>query len=121
MSAVVVLKKFREQLVALLDELLEIFPNDGTLYAYRFMVSDKIPMTVLMDHFISNVLPFRPLIKARDEAFFKKSGIILPDEDEDLFQALWESGFLNDDDKDVVWSYFDVFLGFALRYQEALA
>lgn len=121
MSPISILKGFKEQLVALLDELLEIFPNDGNLYAYRFLISDRLPMVAMMDHFVANVLPFKKLIQNRDEDLFYQGNTIFPSEDEGVLLKIWDSDALEDDDRETIWKYFDFFVELAQRYKEATA
>ena len=120
MGTFVILQDFREQMLSLLDDLLCVFPGDTKLYAYRFLVSDKLPMQGLMDTFRANVLPHRHKIKKKDESFFLTSNTIFPEEDKHKFREMWTSEELQDEDKNVIWKYFNVFIDLALRYENSV-
>ena len=68
--------QFKKQLVAFLDDLIEQFPMQAEFIVMRIFVKDKIPIKILIDQFITDVLPHENLIKNRNELFFKNTQLI---------------------------------------------
>ena len=120
------LKKFTTQMTQMSEELYDIFPNDKDLMMWKEALSMLIKANPvkLMESFIYFVLPMREKIMSRSEEFFmaddfkntmnQKSG-----EDMSFMHtkicSLWKSQ-LNEDDKDIVWQYFQVLVVLAERY-----
>ena len=68
--------QFKTQLVAFLDDLIEQFPMQSEFIVMRIFVKDKIPISTLINQFITDVLPHVNLIKNRDDSFFKNTQLI---------------------------------------------
>ena len=114
---------FREQFVIFLDELIEQFPQEADIVIVRLFFKDQIPLTTVMDYIVKWLLPCVEKIKNRDEDFFLKN--------EELFSGIsnnkvlhikkiWESESLNNEDKDVIWDWFDAFSDICVKYQKSI-
>lgn len=117
MKSHTVLDTFKMNVVKLVDELIEIFPDDNDLYSYRLILK-QLPPSDLMAKFIEGVLPFENEIEKRDEDFFLQMNTFF--QEEDKFKNMWTSGQLDSEDKDSIWSYFDVYVELCRRYRESV-
>jgi hypothetical protein len=125
MSEIEILKQFKNALIAFLDELIGQFPLEGDLVIFRIFLKDRIPIKDIINDFVLRILPLKELIVARDEDFFlnkcelfeniestEKKGKI------NRFKKLWRSESLDDDDKKIVWEWFDSFIFLTEKYQK---
>jgi hypothetical protein len=112
MSEIEILEKFKSQLVAFLDELNEIIPDDEHLITLRIFVNDQIPVTDLMKSFITSLYPHKDRVKNRDDKFFinkKDLFITIKPETVQKFKDLWRSNFFDSEDRKVIWAWADRF------------
>ena len=96
--------------------------DNGDLTTLSFFFK-QCPPYELMDSIVEYVLPWERYIKKRDDDFFYKNKKIfgtLPDDSVDYFSDLWKSDKLDDDDKGIVWDYFDVFIECAKTYKKSV-
>lgn len=86
----------------------------------------KMTPQVLMEHIISHVLPYKQHIMKKDIKFFveKKEKIFagLPQDRVDYFAKVItkpeSQGGMSEENKDIVWNYFDVLLRLSERYKK---
>lgn len=117
------MKEFRNHLVQFLDELIEQFPNEAEFVIMRIYIKDQIPVTDVIGRFIRDILPFREEVIKRDDQFFinhpflytslKKSG---NEEKVDHFTRLWLSDALDENDRNIIWDWVDIFMEFGNKY-----
>jgi hypothetical protein len=120
MSEIVILRQFKNGLVSFIDELIDQFPGEPDLVIIRIFVNDQVPIIDVMNHFVAKLLPMKTDIKDRNEKVFIESNVIfeaLSKTKVNHFKALWRSGRLDDDDKQVVWKWFDSFVLLSERYK----
>lgn len=113
------LTEFRKQLVAFLDELIQQFPTETDLIVARIFIKDRANVEDLMGRFIRDILPHRERVQQRDSSFFLEHSLLYSDaasDKVDHFQALWKSDRLDEQDRDAVWRWMDVFVRMAQRY-----
>lgn len=118
------MNEFRNHLVQFLDELIEQFPNEPNFVIMRIFVKDQVPVDVVMGRFIRDVLPYRKQAQERDFKFFiEHPFLFLSDEDMDnvgddfnYFAKLWQSDVLDETDRNVIWSWLDIFMEFGHKY-----
>lgn len=85
-----------------------------------------LPEKELMQHVVENTLPFSAQIRARDMNFFitQKNKIFegLPEERINHFEKLittpQSKGGMTDENKDVIWSYFQTIIRIAEEYKK---
>ena len=112
--------KFKNNLVKFIDELIEMFPEETQFVTFRLMVKDQIPIGMIMDHFVNNVLPVKDSIKKRDDRIFTESNVLamgLDSDDANLFRRIWISSNLDKDDRAVIWKWLDAFVNMADQYR----
>ena len=128
MSDIEILRQFKNTLISFLDELIEQFPSEADLVIFRIFVKDKIETSKLISYFVLNILPFKDMVANRDENYFLNHYTLL-DCQENLdaktkvqrFKKLWLSPSLDDDDKDIVWKWFDTFIVLGEKYQKVVS
>ena len=116
-----ILTDFRTNLVSFLDELIEQFPHEGDLVIVRIFICDQIPITDIMHTFTKKVLPLKDMVKQRNAAFFLENDVLfenLSNTKVSYFKQLWSSNKLDADDRATIWSWFDLFISLAERYQK---
>lgn len=122
MSEIEILKQFKDGLITFLDELIDQFPQEGDLIIIRIFLKDRIPITDMMNTFVINILPFKKMVIDRNEDFFLNHCNILDSHDKskvNKFKTLWRSPYLDDDNKRIVWEWFDSFIYLAEKYQKS--
>ena len=128
MSEIGYLRDFKTQMVNFIDELIEQFPQEATFVLIRIFIKDKIPVHDVLGRFMRDCLPYKDFVDKKDEVFFLNSDIIYQayvnddtvQEDEDInrFRQLWESDQLDDDDREVIWAWMDLFFKLAMSYHK---
>ena len=115
------LGEFRNNLVSFLDELIEQFPSEGDLVAARIFLADQVPIVDIMNTFIKRVLPIRDMAKARDEKFFLENDVLFAQASTSkvsYFKELWSSSMLDNDDRQTIWRWFDLFISITDKYNK---
>lgn len=117
------MKEFRNHLVQFLDELIEQFPNEPNFVIMRIFIKDQVPVEAVMGRFIRDILPYRKQAQDRDCKFFiEHPFLFLSQEDMEgndhfnYFAELWQSDMLDESDRNVIWSWLDIFMEFGHKY-----
>lgn len=117
-------KMLKEQLGNFLSELSEILEEDPIAKSDITMVRlffSAIPEQKLMEHFIKYAVPYEEKIRKRQDSFFiENTGLFkgLPDNKVKMVSNFWVSGKFSDEDKDIIWQYFDCFLELVRSHQK---
>lgn len=114
-------KQFREKLIDFLDEIVEMHPRESEFILMR-MVIKQIPLEDLIGKFIRDILPLEEYVKKRDESFFLNNTILYIDgklgEDQiNHFKNLWLSNSLDDEERDTIWLWMDMFINISNEYK----
>jgi len=115
-----ILNEFKRQLLLFLDEMVEQFPNEGDFVVMRILLNDQISINDVMNNFILQILPLKTMVKERNDNFFLQNNILFEDLDKSKvnhFKKIWRSDLLDDDDKEAMWQWFDMFIKIAEKYQ----
>lgn len=124
------LTHFRSQIIKFMDELIGQFPKRSEFYFIRIFVKDQIPLEDVLGRFIKIVLPYRYIIKKKDADIIFDNDIITKGiigvsekqyvnenlESAEIFKELWLADELSDDDREVIWQWFNVFIEIAHSY-----
>jgi len=122
MSEIDILSQLKKQLVTFLDELIESFPEESEFIIFRIFVNDKIPIVDIMKYITENLCPLKDMVKSRNEDFFLNHNILferLESEDSskvNYFKNMWTSGTLDDDNKEIIWKWFESFINIGNKY-----
>jgi hypothetical protein len=125
------LSDFKTNLIACLDDLsdqlvadipgLNVMSIKGDLVVLRIFIKDQIDPKVIMNNFITNILPHREEIKKRNDQFFmnkKDLFTIVKKETFANFKKLWRSTLFDDEDREALWRWADVLVVLADRYNK---
>ena len=119
------MQEFRSHLVQFLDELIEQFPNEPNFVIIRIFIKDQVPVADVIGRFIRDILPFREQAKKRDDKFFIEHHFLYMSNNElqkvgkgniDHFTKLWQSDALDENDRQVIWDWVDLFMEIANKY-----
>ena len=121
-SVINILQRFKNGYMQFIDELLEQFPNESDLIIIRVFFQDQVPVSIVADAFIKHVLPYKDMIKRRDDKFFLENNHIFGMLDTGKvihFKKLLTSERLDKDDRDVIWKWFDTFCVLVEAYRNS--
>ena len=103
------------------DNIFESEEEKGDLMLVEFFFKRMHPERVI-DHIVSHALPHKNKIKNRDINFFIENRKIfagLPEDRIDYYCNMIAVGEkLTDEDRQVIWSYFDTFVALAESYRK---
>ena len=113
---------FRDQLVKFIDEIIEQFPDKPDFVLVKLIVKDKVSMTDVMGRYIQTVIPEKDVIVNRNLDFFKKDFVKGYEDWPNLnrifleVKSLYFSDRLDDDERDTIWRWMDLFLRICEKY-----
>lgn len=127
MSEIEILRQFKNALISFLDELIVQFPEEGDLVIFRIFLKDRVLINEIMNYVVRKILPLKEMIKERNEDFFLNHCSLFEEMEGkekknkvSRFKRLWRSEQLDDDDKRVVWEWFDSFIFLSEKYQNCI-
>tara|TARA_B100000989_G_C19394024_1_gene406997 strand:- start:27 stop:500 length:474 start_codon:yes stop_codon:yes gene_type:complete len=116
------IKSFKEQMVEFLDELIDMFPTDGSFILIRVFVNDKIPVTAVLGRFMRDCLKYHNYVKTRNDKLFLSKDFLYNSygaevgiDQIDRFRDIWQKE-LDNEDKKMVWSWMDLFYKLSMNY-----
>lgn len=124
-SEIETLMEFKKQLIIFLDELCGQFPNEGDLIVFRLFITNQIDINIVMEtvnyKLNSNGGEIKQMISDRNERFFIDYSLFGECTTDNVtkinhFKKLWLSGNMDEDDKEVLWNWIDVFVFLADKY-----
>lgn len=118
-----ILNEFKKNLVNFFDELIDQFPEEGDFVLIRILVKDQLPITEVMNYFISEILPHKTMIKSRDERIFTEMNVLyfgLEKNQSNGIRKIWKSSALDKEDREIIWKWFDTFVFLVEKYQRSL-
>lgn len=113
---------FRDKLVNFIDEIIEQFPDKPDFVLVKLIVKDKVSMTDVMGRYIQTVIPEKDVIVNRNLDFFKKDFVKGYEDWPNLnrifleVKSLYFSDRLDDDERDTIWKWMDLFLRICEKY-----
>jgi len=117
-----VLKDLKDQVLNLLDDLLEILPDESDILLVRLFFENHMDSLYIMQGFDKWVYPWKEYITERNERFFAESDHIfgpIPPEKIVKFKKIYHDGkTLDTEDKKVIWDYFQIFIKLIERYKK---
>lgn len=82
---------------------------------------DRMDADKLMKHVVKEVLPHADQIERRDENFFLGNKAIfagLPADRVAEISASWMKGYIDKENKDIIWQYFDTIIALAQTWKK---
>jgi hypothetical protein len=113
--------EFRAQLINLLDELIDQFPEETDLLLIRIFMRDQIPVSDVLGRYIRDLLPLKQQIEQKDSAFFIQNSVLysqIADNKVNHFKNLWLSNKLDDTDRDIIWQWMALLTKIADQYYQ---
>jgi hypothetical protein len=115
--------EFKTQFTTFFDELIAQFPREGDLVVMRLYIATQMDIAnavnTLLHEMNTNNGTSRKAVKDRDEAYFINYNIS-PETNKlyklHHFKTLWRSKTLDNDDKQIIWSWIDTFILMADKY-----
>lgn len=108
--------RFKEVLLSFCDELIESWPNITEFAVAKVFASNCDP-AVLSSKFKRKIIPYKKYIQERNEEFFLSPDCeIFGNADPTkvgFFQQLWQRSDMTDEDKKVIWDWFDALIHIA--------
>lgn len=120
MSKIDLLIKFKNTVVAFIDEIIEQFPRDSDLILCRLYIKDQIPTEQLMNIFIDFFLPQKQLIVNKDDKFFTEGTSQFFEHlniKTNLFEKIWSSNILDEDDRTIIWEWMTSIVTIVEKYK----
>ncbi len=115
-----VLIEFKKSLIILMDELIDQLPQEADIVICRIFLKNQVNIVDVMGYFIMKILPLKTYVKKRDDRFFLQHNILFGKLDKNKvnhFKRLWTSSALDEDDREVIWTWFDCFIRLSEKYQ----
>jgi len=119
-----VLKEYKEQVIAFLDDLITIFEDDGDLINARcIMGAIPIPLDLFVSNITNRITPHAEKIKNKDEDFFLSGDSAdifhgLGDNHVNKWKNMWTSDKLDSEHKETIFAWFDMFLDLSLQFKK---
>jgi len=111
---------FQTNIISFLDELIDLFPSDSELIVIRLLLKETVSPDLIIASFIKEIIPNKESIKNRDDNFFLNSSLFKTFNSSKVnhLKVLWKSDTLDDDDRQIIWKWFDTFIYLAEQYQK---
>lgn len=114
-NKLILMQKFRDQLVTFLDEIIDQFPTECDFVLIRMFIKDQIPVHDILGRFIRDILPLKEHVEKREETFFLNNTLLytggnISDDKINHFQELWQSDKLDADDRETIWTWMECFI-----------
>jgi hypothetical protein len=119
LTKIELLKIFRTKLIDFLDALREKLPKENDIVILRVYLAEQIPIETILQIFAKRILPYEEMVNARDERFILEQNDLFEGLKRDkvhYFKTLWTSPTFTQEDKNMLWEWFKVFLKLAKMY-----
>jgi len=113
------LKIFRTKLIDFLDALREKLPKENDIVILRVYLAEQVPIETILQIFAKRILPYEEMVNTRDERFILDQNDLfegLKGDKVHYFKTLWNSPTFTQEDKNMLWEWFKVFLKLAKMY-----
>jgi hypothetical protein len=121
MSEIELLSRLKDQLTMFIDELIEILPTEPDLVIIRIFVKDQVPAIDIMKYIIMKIVPLKEMVAKKQADFFLQNNILFDQLDKSKvnhFKRIWLTDSVTEDNKEMIWEWFKVFINLAQRYQK---
>ena len=112
-------EKLKSQVVQLIRDLMSILPNEENKLMMVFLFFQTCDSQNIMDEFKKWVHPWKVQISDRDMKFFFENDHVfgpLPSKQLEYMRQKLRDGTIDDDNKEILWDYFNVFVKLMDRY-----
>jgi cytochrome b involved in lipid metabolism len=122
MTEILILRDFKKNLTAFIDELIDQFPTEEDLIALRIFFNDQVDIKKVMETITHNLnkddQKFKEYIKDHNDSFFIDGFTIdyLGEQKTVSVKKIWRSPRLDQEDKQVIWKWIDGFVYLSDKY-----
>ena len=122
MTEILILKEFKKNLTAFIDELIDQFPTEEDLIALRIFFNDQVDIKKVMETFTHNLNKdehkLKEYIKDNNDSFFIDGFTIdyLGEPKTINVKKIWRSPRLDQEDTQVIWKWIDGFVYLSDKY-----
>ena len=104
---------FHTNVIDFIDSIIEVFQNSPKLIVARMLVKTSTPVKIT-ETFIKSISPYSLHIKSKDPEFFEcvNMGFF----SDGTLQELWKSESLSEDDREAIWTWFQLFNVLSEKY-----
>jgi hypothetical protein len=119
-----ILNNLRNSLKDFLDQIIDVLPLSQTadLVMARVLLDTPGVIEAVANYIVNKLLPLKDMVRKRDELFFLENNILFESLDANdkvnHFKNIWEN-HLDDDNKQVVWKWFEKFLLIGGKYRDS--
>jgi len=116
-----ILYEFKTQVINFLNDIISIAPAEQDLVLLRIVFENRIDTEFVLNAFIEKMTPWKSYILSRNEDFFYNNDNIfgfIPTTKVSHFKRMFRDGTFNEEDKGVIWDYFNVFVSLADQYNK---
>lgn len=120
-----ILTIFKDKVIDFFEALIEQFPNEEDFIFLRLVINDA-PVEKVITAVTIAILPYSDMIFNKNEKFFlEKCSDILKNIPNinienikiDHFRKIWLSTALTNEDRDILWDWFKLFVKLAKQYE----
>lgn len=126
MNPIRILAQFKSSLISFMDELITLLPDESDFIIGRMFISDSVNIEDVIKAFSLKIYEnddlLKKMIKTRDESFFLKNNVFsyFGDSKVNKFKDIWIQGRLDQEDKDTIWKWVDIFVVLTDKYYKRI-
>ena len=126
MNPIRILAQFKSSLISFMDELITLLPDESDFIIGRMFISDSVNIEDVIKAFSLKIYEnddlLKKMIKTRDESFFLKNNVFsyFGDSKVNKFKDIWVQGRLDQEDKDTIWTWVDIFVVLTDKYYKKI-
>jgi|APFre7841882793_1041355.scaffolds.fasta_scaffold00273_6 hypothetical protein len=126
MNPIRILAQFKSSLISFMDELITLLPDESDFIIGRMFISDSVNIEDVIKAFSLKIYEnddlLKKMIKTRDESFFLKNNVFsyFGDSKVNKFKDIWMQGRLDQEDKDTIWKWVDIFVVLTDKYYKRI-
>lgn len=126
MNPIRILAQFKSSLISFMDELITLLPDESDFIIGRMFISDSVNIEDVIKAFSLKIYEnddlLKKMIKTRDESFFLQNNVFsyFGDSKVNKFKDIWMQGRLDQEDKDTIWKWVDIFVVLTDKYYKRI-
>lgn len=120
-----ILNNLKSSLKDFLDQIIDVLHISQTadLVLARVLIDTPGVIDAVAEYIVLKLLPLKDMVRKRDELFFLENNILFEslnaNDKVNHFKNIWEN-YLDDDNKQTVWKWFDKFLLLGVKYRDSV-
>lgn len=111
------------KVIEFLGCVIDMFPHESELIIAQIFIQNQVDPKKVMENFLFYMSheDVKKSVKEKDEGFFLNDNSIFSSLNSDKtnhIKKIWRSGQLEDDEKEIMWNWVNLFLKIIEKYQE---